>query len=153
MKKLFALLAVLVMLCCTAAGAEETLYGPRFGCTLADFNGDWVFVYLLYQGERMDADALQMHAELHHQDGSGYVVFYNPDGTSERLELYCTIQEEPELGTMFLAYFLDPATGEVTENGMVCLLYEDGQLMYLMGDDRGGLYYYSFVPEAWLEEE
>ncbi len=122
---------------------EDEYAEPLAGLTMADFNGEWVFVDAEYMGQVLDAETLGMSAELHIQDGKGHVELVYEDGT-EAYDAVCEIEEVEELGTVMYFFYTDPATGEATEYGMMLMLYNDGELVWYETDEADNDIFYCF---------
>ena len=120
---------------------------PMSGLTAADFNGEWVFVYAEYMGQVLDTEALGMSADLSIKDGAGHVDMVFTDGT-ESYDAVCEIEEVEDLGTVMYFLYIDAATGEATEYGMMLMLYSDGELVWYNTDSEGNDIYYCFVNTA-----
>ncbi len=116
---------------------------PLAGLTMADFNGEWVFVDAEYVGQVLDAETLGMSADLHIQDGKGHLELVYDDGT-EVYDAVCEIEEIEELGTVMYFFYTDPATGEATEYGMLLVLYNDGELVWYETDEADNDIFYCF---------
>lgn len=132
--------------------AEEEEYAvPLAGLTMADFNGEWVFVDAEYMDQVLDAETLGMSIDLHIQDGKGHVEMVYEDGT-EAYDAVCEIEEVINMGTVMYFLYTDPATGEATEYGMMLLLYNDGELVWWAADEENNDIFYNFENTANIPE-
>ena len=118
---------------------------PLSGLTVADFNGDWTFVYAETMGQVISAEAAEAEMRIVLQDGVGHIDIVDPTG-SISADAVCEAEEYEGLGTVLYFIYLDE-NGSVTESGIPLLLYSDGELVWLYTDETNEIYY-CFIPTA-----
>lgn len=130
----------------------EAYVMPLSGLSVADFNGDWTFVYAEYMGQTLAPELLGLSMSLQIADGAGHMEMSHSEG-SETQDAVCQVEEIEGLGTVMYFLYVDPTTGAATQNGLVLFLYSDGELVWYTSDEEGNDIFYCFLPEALLEEE
>ena len=123
---------------------------PLSGLTVADFNGDWTFVYAETMGQLIDAASAGVEMRIVLQDGAGHLDVTNADGTTS-VDAACEAEELEGLGTVLYFIYLDE-NGAVTESGIPLLMYENSELVWLYADETTEIYY-CFAPTAELTVE
>ncbi len=112
---------------------------PMSGLTVADFNGNWAFVYAETMGQFVEAADAGLAMKLMLADGAGHIDITDADGT-QSVDAVCEIEEVPDLGTVMYFLYVDE-NGAQTGGGLPLLLYEDGELVWLYADDTNEIYY------------
>lgn len=116
---------------------------PMAGLTVADFNGDWTFIYAETMGQVISAEAAGAEMRIVLQDGMGHIDIVDPTGTISA-DAICEVEEIENLGTVMYFLYLDE-TGAATGNGIPLLMYDDGELVWLYADESSEIYY-CFTP-------
>lgn len=112
---------------------------PLSGLTVADFNGNWVFVYAETMGQLVLAEEAGLAINLQLADGAGHIDITDANGT-QSIDAVCEVEEVPDLGTVMYFLYLDE-TGAQTGGGLPLLLYEDGELVWLYSDETKEIFY------------
>lgn len=111
---------------------------PLSGLAVADFNGDWVFTYVELDGETYSASALGAEMTLHLEDGAGHMVMTSSEGVEE-YDALCEVEEIEHFGTALYFMFLED--GQATEDGLLLLMYDNGELVWYTWDDTYEMFY------------
>lgn len=112
---------------------------PLSGLTVADFNGDWVFVYAETAGQLVSAEEAGLAISIQLLDGAGHIEITDAEGT-EAIDAVCEVEEVADLGTVMYFMYVDE-TGVQTGSGLPLLMYEDGELVWLYMDDTTEIHY------------
>lgn len=112
---------------------------PLSGLTVADFNGNWTFVYAETMGQLVLAEEAGLAINLQLADGAGHIDITDANGT-QSIDAVCEVEEVPDLGTVMYFLYLDE-TGAQTGGGLPLLLYEDGELVWLYSDETKEIFY------------
>lgn len=118
---------------------REEYAEPLSGLTVADFNGSWIFVYAETMGQIILAEEAGLAMSITLQDGTGHVEITDAE-TTEAYDAVCEIEEIEGVGTVMYFLYLDE-TGAATENGLILLMYEGDELVWLYSDETMEIYY------------
>lgn len=118
---------------------QEEYALPLSGLTVADFNGNWVFVYAETMGQVVAAEEAGLAINLQLTDGTGHIDITDAEGT-QSIDAVCEIEEVADLGTVLYFLYLDE-NGAQTGAGLPLFLYDDGELVWYYADETNEIYY------------
>lgn len=125
---------------------NATYVNLRANLTPADFDGLWRLAYLEMAEGFIDKADMGIDMTIALENGAGWCEM-TYDGTTEKYNLACTLEEAEDVGTIMYATFKDVETGEALPSGLMLMLYEDGVLVwYTVSEDIE--FYYCFEQET-----